>query len=67
MKFQVRAIEAQARHAAASGSEELAWKVVERVEELEREEMIDVFEEVFEGSAVRLERSKVQAQAVIDR
>jgi len=55
---QVRALEVQSLHAAASGDVAIAIGVVDRVGEIEEGDVIDVYDEVLPGAKARLHAAR---------
>ncbi len=65
IEYQARALEAQSREAERTNDQGLAVGVVERVDEIERQDLFGVYEETLPGSAERLRAARERAARVV--
>ena len=63
---QVRALEIQSLHAESTGNLNLAVGVVDRVDEIEEGEVIEVYDEVLPGSKARLHAARDRVAAMVE-
>jgi len=63
---QVRALEVQSLHAKSTGDLHIAVGVVDRVDQIEEGDVIDVYDEVLPGSKARLQAARARVAAMVE-
>jgi len=65
IRYQVRALEIEAAEAEATNDARLAKEVVDRVDVMDEDDYLSLYDETVPGSRERLEAARVRAQAVM--